>query len=172
MLLERETEFEALYRAHYSHVYHYILRRIGDRDTAQELTADVFRIVWNRQDRLEGSAVPWLLGIARNVLGNEYRGRKRRQELQLRLRDFALHQAGQQASGTSDAVIEALGRLASRHREVLILVFWDNLSTPELAEFLGCSDGAASVRIHRAKKAFAKTMPSLHVANLEATRED
>ncbi|MGX9902016.1 RNA polymerase sigma factor [Arthrobacter sp. SA17] len=62
--------------------------------------------------------------------------------------------------------------LASRHREILILVFWDNLSTPELAEFLGCSDGTASVRIHRAKKAFARTMPSLQVANLEATRED
>jgi hypothetical protein len=46
--------------------------------------------------------------------------------------------------------------------------FWDNLNTPELAEFLGCSEGTAGVRIHRAKKAFAKIMPS----PLEKTTED
>jgi DNA-directed RNA polymerase specialized sigma24 family protein len=95
MLLERETEFEALYRAHFRHVYHYILRRIGDRETAQEPAADVFRIAWYRQDGLEGAAIPWLLGVARNVLGNEYRGRKRRQELQLRLKDYAMNNAPQ-----------------------------------------------------------------------------
>lgn len=168
MLLERETEFEALYRAHYRHVYNYILRRIGDPETAQELTGDVFRIAWHRQDWLDGAAIPWLLGVARNVLGNEYRGRKRRQDLQLRLKDHARAHAVKAGAATSDAVIDALGRLADRHREVLILVFWDNLNTAELAEFLGCSEGAASVRIHRAKRAFAKTLPS----PLEETTED
>lgn len=168
MLLEREKEFEALYRAHCSRVYHYILRRIGDRETAQELTADVFRIAWYRQDGLEGPEAPWLLGVARNVVGNEYRGRKRRRELQLRLRDYAITNAAQAGAESSYDVIDALGRLAQRHREILILVFWDNLTTAELAQFLGCTEGAASVRIHRAKKAFAKSMPSA----LEETRED
>lgn len=174
MLVERETDFEALYRAHYRRVYHSILRRIGDPETAQELTGDVFRIAWaefghGHQENRDGAALPWLCAVAHNLVGNEYRGRQRRQNLMARLRESILlagagrgEEAGSYGSGgdpTSDLVIESLGRLPERHREVLILVYWDNFTTAELGRFLGCSDGAASVRLHRAKKAFAAVMP-------------
>lgn len=76
MLLERETEFETLYRAYYRRVYHYILRRIGDPETAQELTGDVFRIARRKFDT-SGSephgGLPSLCAVAHNLLGNEYR---------------------------------------------------------------------------------------------------
>jgi RNA polymerase sigma-70 factor (ECF subfamily) len=169
MLLDRETEFEALYRAHYLRVYHYILRRIGEPETAQELTGDVFRIAWQKFDDQDDAGLPWLCAVAHNLLGNEYRGRKRRRELMVKLKDLALVGAGGQeaaadgsprAQGSaSDLVIETLGRLAERHREVLILVYWDNFTTAELARCLGCSEGAAGVRLHRAKKAFTGALP-------------
>jgi RNA polymerase sigma-70 factor (ECF subfamily) len=169
MLLERETEFEALYRAHYRRVYHYILRRIGDPETAQELTGDVFRIAWRKFNDQDDAGLPWLCAVAHNLLGNEYRGRKRRRELLVKLKDFALVGAAvQEASAdghradegpATDVVIETLGRLPERHREVLILVYWDNFTTAELARCLGCTEGAAGVRIHRAKKAFAAALP-------------
>ncbi|MCB5283411.1 MULTISPECIES: RNA polymerase sigma factor [Micrococcaceae] len=168
MLLERETEFEALYRAHYRRVYQYVLRRIGDPETAQELTGDVFRIAWRKFAAQEDAGLPWLCAVARNVLGNEYRGRKRRRELLLKLKDFSSRRPepggtgsggfGETGEPTSEPVIAALGRIAARHREVLILVYWDNFTTAELAQCLGCSEGAASVRVHRAKKAFAATL--------------
>jgi RNA polymerase sigma factor (sigma-70 family) len=175
MLLERETEFEALYRAYYRRVYHYILRRIGDPETAQELTGDVFRIAWGKFGAEDDAGLPWLCAVAHNLLGNEYRGRKRRRELLAKLRDFALREGADpeaaangnspQGGIASDLVIETLGRLPERQREVLILVYWDNFTIAELARCLGCSEGAAGVRIHRAKRAFAAAMPPLHETN-------
>lgn len=170
MLLERETEFEALYKAHYRRVYHYILRRIGDPETAQELTGDVFRIAWrkfgDRRMDLDDAGLPWLCAVAHNVLGNEYRGRKRRQDMMARLREYALaggagygDGGGPGGSSTADLVLEGLGRITERHREVLILVYWDSFTTAELARCLGCSEGAAAVRLHRARKAFAAALP-------------
>lgn len=169
MLLERETEFETLYRTHYRRVYHYILRRIGDPETAQELTGDVFRIAWGKFGSREmdpDAGLPWLCSVAHNVLGNEYRGRKRRQALLGRLREYATAEgwghgdgSGPGRNSTADLVMEALGRIPERHREVLILVYWDSFTTAELARCLGCSEGAAGVRIHRARKAFAAALP-------------
>lgn len=170
MLLERETEFEVLYRAYYRRVYHYILRRIGDPETAQELTGDVFRIAWRNfgtsDSEPRGGGLPWLCAVAHNLLGNEYRGRQRRKDLMVKLKEFALlsrarndPDSGPGGASVSDRVIDTLGRLPQRHREVLVLVFWDNFTTAEVARFLGCSEGAAGVRIHRAKKAFAAALP-------------
>ncbi|MBP2269299.1 RNA polymerase sigma-70 factor (ECF subfamily) [Pseudarthrobacter sp. PvP004] len=166
MLLEREAEFEALYRAHYRRVYHYILRRIGDPETAQELTDDVFWIAWRKFNDQNDAGLPWLCAVAHNLLGNEFRGRKRRRELMVKLREFArMRAAGQEtpvdgsrpgAEPASDPVMETLGRLPEHHREVLILVYWDNFTTAELARCLGCTEGTAGVRLHRAKKAFAE----------------
>jgi RNA polymerase sigma-70 factor (ECF subfamily) len=41
-----------------------------------------------------------------------------------------------------------------------MLSYWDELSTAELAESLECSQSAAAVRLHRARKAFAKAAPT------------
>ena len=40
-----------------------------------------------------------------------------------------------------------------------MLSYWDDLTTAELAESLGCTASAAAVRLHRARKAFAKAAP-------------
>ena len=41
-----------------------------------------------------------------------------------------------------------------------MLSYWDELTTAELAQTLGCSSSAAAVRLHRARRAFAKAAPS------------
>ena len=45
-----------------------------------------------------------------------------------------------------------------------MLAYWDGLTTAELAESLGCSNSAAGVRLHRARKAFAGVVPA-HLMN-------
>jgi RNA polymerase sigma factor (sigma-70 family) len=94
------------------------------------------------------------------VLSNEYKGRRRRLELIDRLKD----QARSQALGSNDeeqpAVADVLLRLNERDREVLMLSYWDDLTTAELAQTLGCSASAAAVRLHRARRAFANVAPA------------
>ncbi len=85
MLSERELAFIALHKDNYPRVYSYIQRRINDAELAQELTADVFRVVWQKPQPT-GSEIAWLLTIARNLVGNAYRARDRQQALQEKLR--------------------------------------------------------------------------------------
>ena len=55
---------------------------------------------------------------------------------------------------------ETLGKLRPRDREILMLHFWDELSTAEIAASLGCTENSVAVRLHRAKRAFAAALPA------------
>jgi RNA polymerase sigma-70 factor (ECF subfamily) len=159
MLAASDHDFIALHTQHFRRVYRYIAYRINDLPRAEELAADVFRIAWEKQ-LAEPPGIGWLLATARRVLSNEYKGRRRRLELMDRLKD----QARSQAPGTDDevqaAVAAVLLRLNERDREVLMLRYWDELTTAELSQTLGCSPSAAAVRLHRARRAFANVAPA------------
>ncbi|MEC5180979.1 RNA polymerase sigma factor [Arthrobacter sp. CG_A4] len=159
MLAAKEQAFIDLHLQHSARVYGYVACRINDRHRAEELAADVFRIAWQKQ-LSEPPGIGWLLVTARNVIGNEYKGRRRRQELVERLKEEALRQVPAANTEERAAVAGVLAQLRERDREVLMLSYWDELTTAELAQTLGCSPSAAAVRLHRARRAFAKAAPS------------
>lgn len=75
--------FEAFYREHVDAVQGFIARRVGDRDMAADLTADVFVTAIESAgsfDAARGAPVAWLFGIARLVVVSRLRldGRERR----------------------------------------------------------------------------------------------
>lgn len=164
MLAAKEQAFIDLHTQHSARVFAYIACRINDRHRAEELAADVFRIAWQKQ-LSEPPGIGWLLATARNVIGNEYKGRRRRQELVDRLADETRSQTPEEGNtGEGAAVAGVLMQLRERDREVLMLSYWDDLTTAELAQALECSPSAAAVRLHRARRAFAKAAPS-HLMN-------
>ena len=164
MLAAKEQAFIDLHTQHSARVFAYIACRINDRHRAEELAADVFRIAWQKL-LSEPPGIGWLLATARNVIGNEYKGRRRRQELVERLADETRSQTPEEGNtGERAAVAGVLMQLRERDREVLMLSYWDDLTTAELAQALECSPSAAAVRLHRARRAFAKAAPS-HLMN-------
>ena len=164
MLAAKEQAFIDLHTQHSARVFAYIACRINDRHRAEELAADVFRIAWQKQ-LSEPPGIGWLLATARNVIGNEYKGRRRRQELVDRLADETRSQTPEEGNtGERAAVAGVLMQLRERDREVHMLSYWDDLTTAELAQALECSPSAAAVRLHRARRAFAKAAPS-HLMN-------
>jgi RNA polymerase sigma factor (sigma-70 family) len=50
------------------------------------------------------------------------------------------------------AVVDVILMLPERDREVLLLAAWERLSTAEIASVLGCSENAAALRLHRARR--------------------
>src|SRR6478752_7332455 len=141
MLAAKEQAFIDLHTQHSARVYRYIACRISDRHRAEELAADVFRIAWEKQ-LAEPPGIGWLLATARNVLGNEYKGRRRRQQLVERLQDEARNHVPEPGNEDRAAVADVLARLRERDREVLMLSYWDELTTAELAQSLGCTSSA------------------------------
>src|SRR5713226_1157534 len=70
------TRFAGLYEQNFYRVYAYIVRRVGDRREAEDLTADVFREALAGIGKFEWRGVPfaaWLLRIAARVLADYFR---------------------------------------------------------------------------------------------------
>jgi DNA-directed RNA polymerase specialized sigma24 family protein len=56
------------------------------------------------------------------------------------------------------AVRRALGSLSERDQELLLLVAWDRLEREQAAKVLGVRAGAFAVRLHRARRRFARAL--------------
>jgi RNA polymerase sigma-70 factor (ECF subfamily) len=153
------ARFEALFRENADTVLAYATRR-SDPDTAQEIVAETFAVAWRRLDVVPDLALPWLLGVARNVLANERRSRGRAEALMLRLVREPVRSSDDPAD-VIDArftVQAALDRLLPAEREVLELLAWEGLSPAQVSEALGCSRVALAVRMHRARWRFRQLL--------------
>ena len=81
--MDVEDRFNALYRAHQAAVLRYASRRT-DPDTARDVAADTFLIAWRKRAAVPADPAevePWLYGVARRVLANSDRSRRRAQRL-------------------------------------------------------------------------------------------
>lgn len=147
--------FGVLYDRHGDAVYAYLARRVGAQ-TAEDLTSEVFLRALEARHRTRqhatGSALPWLYGIARNMIYKQPRARPT--ELSTEHADpFEWNQVDSRldASMLSSTLQDILSQLSPTEREVLLLVSWEQLTVGEAGEVLGISAGAARTRLHRAR---------------------
>ncbi len=152
----REARFTRLYEEHHETVRRYVWRR--DPGLVDDVVAETFLVAWRRLDDVPEQAVPWLIGVARNVRRNERRGARRQQAVSMRLADAVPALAGLDAPPEAAAVEAGLRRLTARDREVLLLAVWDDLDRAAIAAVLGCSKANASLRLHRARRRLAAAL--------------
>jgi RNA polymerase sigma-70 factor, ECF subfamily len=153
--------FEALWEAHYPHVFAFALRRLGKRDAAAEVSAETFLVAWRRLDAVPPAARPWLLGVARNTLANYTRSQRRQEALIARVRTFEPRPTvGTVEQVGMATVVEAFNALAPGDREILSLVVWEDLRPREATAVLCMSPARFSVRLHRAKSRLRKKVAS------------
>ena len=156
-------EYERLYRVNAQAVYAYCLRRTTT-DEAKDAMADVFVVAWRRfEDMPKGDeALPWLYGVAKNVLSDKQRSARRRDRLFARAAsDFEAAVPGPEVQivrkSEHEAVVAALGRLPEKDREIILLVEWEGLSREKVAEMMYLSRSAIDKRMARAYKRMAKS---------------
>lgn len=151
-----EKRFQELFDGYHRPIYTYCRRRL-DEQAARECAAETFLVAWRRIGAVpEGErALPWLYAVARRVLANRYRSRRRAGRLLSRLGGLAPDpprtpesQAVDRAE--SQAVLDALARLRPKDQEVLRLAVWEELPHKDIGEILGCSAHAVDQRIRRA----------------------
>nr|WP_210731186.1 sigma-70 family RNA polymerase sigma factor [Paenarthrobacter ureafaciens] len=158
VLSERELAFIAIHKDSYPAVFRFVGRRVESAEAAEEIAADVFRVVWQKWADDSHPELPYLLSIARNLVGNAYRSRDRQRALQEKLRTTAVERVGNDSGNV--AVQDAMSRLRDKERDILQLAYWDGLGPAEIAQVLQCSESAAKVRLHRARTAFRKQLPA------------
>lgn len=155
------TGFGELFDAHYGAVVGYARRRGASWDDAQDVAADVFVVAWRRRDEVpEGFERAWLLGVARRVQANRWRGERRRRALVGRLAGTTSQPDADLdvVADTDPGLAAALSALSADDREVLRLVAWDGLTHAEAGVVLGCSESAVSSRVMRARRRLRRAL--------------
>ena len=151
--IDSEHKFDSLFTDHYLAVYRYCLRRLGPADS-EDAAAEVFAVAWRRLEQVPtGEPVrAWLLAVAYRVVGNHYRGRKRRVRLSDRLRSEREEVVEPDVSDPEVRLLSrALDSLRSDDRELLRLSAWDGLSNAEIATVIGVKRNAVDQRLFRAR---------------------
>ncbi len=155
--LSRPELFRVLFDRHYWRVRRYAWARIGAG--GEDVAAETFTIAFARRARYDTTrpdAVPWLLGIATNLIRRQHRGERRRLQLLAALgRERPPERPPEPASL---AVAAALGHLHRRDRDVLVLYAVAELSYAEIAEALGIAEGTVRSRLNRARRILKETI--------------
>jgi RNA polymerase sigma factor (sigma-70 family) len=164
--LECPELFEAIFEQHATTIYRYLRRRVGAA-LAEDLAAETFARAFRARGRFDrgGSALPWLYGIAANLLRMHRRAEVRRLRAKARVAGFALEpppgadsDRRVDAAALRPALAEALACLPHGQREVLLLHAWAELSHEEIAAALEISAGTVRSRLHRARASVAERL--------------
>jgi RNA polymerase sigma factor (sigma-70 family) len=153
--------FGELFEEHADAVYNFCFRRLADWALAEDMTSAVFLEAWRRRgqvDLVSAPALPWLLGVATNLMRNHRRSLRRARAALERFHaaanapDFGDELADRlDAEREMRAVNERLDRLPRQEREALELCAWAELSYADAAVALGVPVGTIRSRLSRAR---------------------
>jgi RNA polymerase sigma-70 factor (ECF subfamily) len=147
--------FVKLYRRHYDAVFRYCIHRLFDRQTAEDITGEVFLRVVENLGRFRGNERQfrnWLYKIATNAVNDHLRRAGRRSSLL----KGAYRQIDSQVTDCDESteklilLREAVFSLKPRYQTIITLRFFENLKLTEIAEVLGSSDGTIRSQLARA----------------------
>ncbi len=151
--------FKRLVERYQSRLFNFLYRYLRDRETAEDLTQEVFLKVYQAAPRFEPRAKvrTWVFTIAYNLAVNELRRHRRRRLLGLLVREdrgataIEASEAGDHLE-LEETMTAALGLLPHNQRAALLLRVRDELSYQEIAEVLGVSRASVESLLFRARE--------------------
>jgi len=139
-----------------------------DREEASEVLQEVYLSVLEGKARFEGRSSPrtWLFSVIRRTAVSRRRRNWLRRLALGRWLDGRNSPPAQQSAETALGATEAtaairlaLAELTERQRQVLHLVFYQDLTVEQASRVLGISVGSARTHYHRGKEALRRRLP-------------
>jgi RNA polymerase sigma factor (sigma-70 family) len=152
--------FAELFDRRFPEIHRYLHRRVG-RDLADDFAAETFTQAFRSRgtyDERRTDALPWLYGIATNLLRHHYRAERRRLLAYSRVgidigddTNSADVDARIDAAALAPRMARVLAALRPADRDVLLLHAWADLSYTEIAEALSLPVGTVRSRLSAAR---------------------
>jgi RNA polymerase sigma-70 factor (ECF subfamily) len=156
--------YEELLRRWYDRIRLYFLSRGCLEQDAEDLTQEVFLRIWRskasgsgRFDPQQGQFGSWIYRIAGNARIDQGRKRKEQGGLPPEVPDPGTAEPASVDRQRSHALDDCLGQLSEEER-VMVLLLLEGLTQTKIAEMLGISDGAVSLRLAHAREQLRQCM--------------
>jgi len=159
------TAFGDLYEDNFARVYSYIIYRVRNRATAEDLTSEVFSEALAGISRFEWQGVPfsgWLLKIASRAVADHFRrvvAEAGRVDPGAPIPELASASNDTERNAT---LYQLVDRLPQTQREVIHMRFVEQKSIREIAVALGRSEGAVKQLQFRAVEALRTQLEEFH----------
>jgi RNA polymerase sigma factor (sigma-70 family) len=153
----------ALYEAYSGRILGYCLRRLPNREDAEDAVQHTFMNAYRglRRGIVPRSEAAWLFKIAENVCRERRRSAWRRNQLEL-VQDpdgiAGLAVAPQRTHDELAGLADALAELPPNQQRAILLREWQGLSYREIAEQLGLTEGAVETLLFRARRSLAQKL--------------
>jgi RNA polymerase sigma-70 factor, ECF subfamily len=167
-----EDAVETLIRQHETGVFRLALSIVGDQAEANEITQETFisalRSLSAYQEKQSFKA--WLYTIALNHSRSHLRKRKILERLRTTLTNIFQVETQKQISPEETliqsekeaAIWSSLNQLDERHRTVVVLRYFHELSIAEISEILSVNEGTIHSRLHNAREKLRNALDHLH----------
>jgi len=163
------SKFAALYELHFARVYFFIVSRVHDRSTAEDLTSEVFHKALANLSTYEWRGTPfvaWLIRIASNAIADQYKRANREQ----RGDDNALDPSAEANSTPKEMesverhafLFRLVEKLPEVQRRVVCERFIEERSIKEIAQRLSKTEGAVKQLQFRALQTLREQMGERH----------
>lgn len=160
--------FGVLFERHAKLIFNYCFRRIGNRETAREMLQVVFLEAWRRRDKElpPDKVLPWLYGIATNVVRNQRRSERRfaaslsrlpSAEAEPDFADRAVERLDYERQ--AEKAIGLLHALPRREQDVFVLCVGMELSYEDAAYALDIPIGTVRSRLSSARARLGELNP-------------
>ena len=156
MFQSAESRYNQWVREHYSFLLRSAWALTGSRAVAEDVVQDCYTSAWKHRSQLRQPdlARAWLFQIMRrSALRHLTPGLQP-------LDDEDMPDQPAPDAGLDDRldVVKALGRIAPINREVLVLYYFDDMPTAQIAEALEIAPGTVLSRLARARDALKAAM--------------
>jgi RNA polymerase sigma-70 factor (ECF subfamily) len=165
-----EDAFDRLFARYQDYVYNVCLGILAHPDDARDCAQEVFLRVYRKvgEFRAEAAFTTWLYRVTVNVCVGQLRKRPRLAAASLEdetVREIAddgpAVGAGMERAVDEELVRRVVAQLPEDYRVVLVLRYFQNLSYEEMVQVLGFSMAQVKVKLHRARRAFARKWATL-----------
>lgn len=165
-----EDAFGLLFKRHASVIYNYCFRRTADWAIAEDMLSIVFLEAWKQRAKQlpPGMVLPWLYGVATNVVRNHHRSARRYASALSRVPpaqpqpDFAtLANERLDDERQMEQALALVSRLPRHERDVFVLCAWSDLTYEEAAVALSIPIGTVRSRLSSARKRLRELKPGI-----------
>ncbi|MEG0148489.1 MAG: RNA polymerase sigma factor [Comamonas sp.] len=153
MISSAESRYNQWVRDHYRFLLRSAWALTGSRAIAEDVVQDCFTSAWRFRSQLRDPSMAraWLFQIMRRHAFRHFDPAQHQTQGQEALSEEAVNHL--EALDVQLDVVKALARIAPIHREVLVLYYFDDMATAQMAEALDIAPGTVLSRLARAREA-------------------